>query len=85
MRASRLMSILLLLQNRGRLTAEQLAAHFEVSIRTIYRDISQLLAKRVPIRGEAGIGYVLEDGFDMPPLMLTAVEFFPAALPEAGG
>ena len=44
MRAIRLMSILLLLQSRGRLTAEELAAHFEVSVRTIYRDIDQLSA-----------------------------------------
>ena len=49
-------------------------------LRTIYRDISQLLAEPLPIRGEAGIGYVLEDGFDMPPLMLTADEIEAAML-----
>ena len=42
MRASRLLSILLMLQTRGRLTADQLAATFEVSVRTVYRDIEQL-------------------------------------------
>jgi predicted DNA-binding transcriptional regulator YafY len=65
MRASRLMSILLMLQNRGRLTAEQLAAHFEVSIRTIYRDIDQLSAAEVPVyadRGPGG-GFQLLDGY----------------------
>jgi predicted DNA-binding transcriptional regulator YafY len=65
MRASRLMSILLLLQNRGRLTAEELASHFEVSVRTIYRDIDQLSAAEVPVyadRGPGG-GFQLLDGY----------------------
>ena len=46
MRDSRLLSILLLLQTRGRMTADKLAAEFEVSVRTIYRDIDQLSARR---------------------------------------
>ena len=65
MRASRLMSILLLLQTRGRLTAEELAAEFEVSVRTIYRDIDQLSAAEVPVyadRGPGG-GFQLLDGY----------------------
>ncbi len=65
MRASRLMSILLLLQTRGRVTAEQLAAEFEVSVRTIYRDIDQLSAAQVPVyadRGPGG-GFQLLDGY----------------------
>lgn len=65
MRASRLMSILLLLQSRGRLTAEELARHFEVSVRTIYRDIDQLSAAEVPVyadRGPGG-GFQLLDGY----------------------
>ena len=49
MRASRLLSILLMLQTRGRLTADQLAATFEVSVRTVYRDIEQLSAAGVPV------------------------------------
>jgi predicted DNA-binding transcriptional regulator YafY len=65
MRASRLLSILILLQMRGRLSAETLAAEFEVSVRTIYRDIDQLSAAGVPVyaeRGRAG-GFALVDGY----------------------
>jgi predicted DNA-binding transcriptional regulator YafY len=65
MRASRLLSILLLLQTRGRMTAESLAAEFEVSVRTIYRDIDQLSAAGAPVyadRGRAG-GFQLMDGY----------------------
>ncbi len=65
MRASRLLSILLMLQNRGRLTAEELAQPFEVSVRTIYRDIEALSAANVPVyadRGPGG-GFQLLDGF----------------------
>ncbi len=54
MRASRLVSILLLLQARGRLTAAQLAAELEVSVRTIYRDVEALHAAGIPLYGDAG-------------------------------
>ena len=51
MRASRLLSILLMLQTRGRLTAESLAETFEVSVRTVYRDIEQLSAGGATVSG----------------------------------
>lgn len=74
-RADRLFEIIQVLrQASGPLTADQIAAELETSKRTVYRDVAALIARRVPIRGEAGVGYALERGFDMPPLMLTADE-----------
>lgn len=72
--------IQILRRSRRPLTAEAIAVELETSKRTIYRDISALVGQRVPIRGEAGLGYVLEGGFDLPPLMLTADEIEAAAL-----
>ncbi|MEC3976107.1 helix-turn-helix transcriptional regulator [Amycolatopsis sp. H20-H5] len=65
MRASRLVSLLLLLQTRGRLTARQLADELEVSVRTIYRDVESLHTAGVPLYGDAGHagGYQLLDGY----------------------
>lgn len=80
-RADRLFRIIQILRRRRRpVTAVEIADELETSVRTIYRDIAQLMADRVPIRGEAGIGYVLDGGFDMPPLMLTADEIEAAML-----
>lgn len=74
-RADRLFQIIQSLRRaRGATTADALAAELETSKRTIYRDIAALIGQRVPIRGEAGVGYVLEDGFHLPPLMLTPDE-----------
>ena len=75
-RADRLFEILQVLRRaKGRpLTAHAIAQTLETSQRTVYRDLAALIARRVPIRGEAGVGYVLERGFDLPPLMLTASE-----------
>lgn len=60
--------------------AKALAEQLEVSVRTIYRDIAELQMQHVPILGEAGIGYILKDGFEMPPLMLTPEELEAALL-----
>lgn len=74
-RAERLLDLIQSLRRRRRpVTAETLAAELDVSVRTIYRDIGALGRQGVPVRGEAGIGYVLDAGFDMPPLMLSPDE-----------
>jgi predicted DNA-binding transcriptional regulator YafY len=80
-RADRLFQIIQVLRRtRKPLTADAIAAELETSKRTVYRDIATLMAQRVPIRGEAGMGYILERGFDMPPLMLTPDEIEAAVL-----
>ena len=74
-RADRLLQIIQILRRHRRpVTAQTIAAELEVSVRTVYRDITALQSDRVPLRGEAGIGYVLDDGFDLPPLMFDANE-----------
>ena len=80
-RADRLFQIIQVLRRtRKPLTADAIAAELETSKRTIYRDIATLMDQRVPIRGEAGMGYILEKGFDLPPLMLTPDEIEAAVL-----
>ncbi|MEX0284065.1 MAG: helix-turn-helix transcriptional regulator [Paracoccaceae bacterium] len=73
-RADRLFEIIQHLRGGRRTTARALAEALEVSPRTIYRDIADLMATGVPISGEAGYGYVMEDGHDIPPLMFTRDE-----------
>jgi predicted DNA-binding transcriptional regulator YafY len=80
-RADRLFQIIQILRRgRGPHIADAIALELETSKRTVYRDIATLMGQRVPIRGEAGVGYVLEDGFDLPPLMLTPDEIEAAVL-----
>ena len=80
-KADRLFQIIQILRRARRpITADAMAAELETSKRSVYRDIATLMAQRVPIRGEAGMGYVLEAGFDLPPLMLTPDEIEAAVL-----
>ena len=73
-RADRLFQIVQALRGGRLTTARDLARRLEVSERTIYRDMAELIGSGVPIRGEAGVGYVLQGGFDIPPLMFSADE-----------
>ncbi len=74
-RADRLFDIIQILRTVKRpVTAAALAEKLECTPRTIYRDVATLQARRVPIDGEAGVGYVLRRGFDLPPLMFTTEE-----------
>ena len=73
-RADRLFSIVLELRRRPVTTAAQLADHLEVSSRTIYRDVADLIASGIPVEGEAGVGYRLGHDFELPPLMFTLPE-----------
>lgn len=80
-RADRLFQIIQILRwASGPITADAIGAEVEASKRTIYRDVADLIGQRVPIRGEAGLGYVLDGDFDMPPLMLTPDEIEAAVL-----
>ena len=72
--ADRLFQIVLLL-GRGRvLTARALAERLEVSERTVYRDVQNLMESGVPVEGEAGVGYCLRRGYQVPPLMFDEEE-----------
>jgi len=74
-RADRLFRLVQLLRRRRRpVTAAQLAERLEVAERTVYRDVRDLIASGVPIRGEAGVGYALDRSFDLPPVMFQADE-----------
>lgn len=73
-RADRLFQIVQFLRSRRLTTAQWLAERLQVSVRTIYRDIQDLSLSGVPIEGEAGVGYVLRHGMDLPPLMFERAE-----------
>ena len=73
-RADRLFQIIQYLQGRRLVTARQLAERLQVSERTVYRDVQDLMLSGVPIEGEAGVGYILRAGFHLPPLMFTPEE-----------
>jgi predicted DNA-binding transcriptional regulator YafY len=73
-RADRLFQIVQHLRGGRLVTAQMLGARLEVSERTIYRDIADLQSTGVPIDGEAGVGYLMREGYDLPPLMFTRDE-----------
>ena len=72
--AERLFQLVQLIRGRRLSTAAFLAERLEVSDRTVYRDVADLMAQGVPIEGEAGVGYRMQAGFDLPPLMFTKNE-----------
>lgn len=73
-RFDRIVAILIQLQSKKIVKAQEMADRFEVSLRTIYRDIRTLEASGVPIYSEAGVGYALVDGYRLPPVMFTREE-----------
>ena len=73
-RADRLFEIIQVLRRRKLTRARDLAEKLEVSERTVYRDIADLMAGGVPIAGEAGVGYVMRGGYDLPPIMFDEQE-----------
>ena len=70
-RADRLFQLVQVIRGRRLRTAAFLAQRLEVSLRTVYRDVAQLQQQGIPIEGEAGVGYRLGAGFDLPPLMFS--------------
>ena len=73
-RADRLFEIIQILRRKPTVRARDVAEALEISERTVYRDIRDLMASGVPIEGEAGVGYVLRARFDLPPLMFKESE-----------
>ena len=73
-RADRLFRLVQLLRKSRLVTAQRLAEELEVSERTVYRDVRDLSLSGVPIRGEAGVGYALAHGFDLPPMTFNEEE-----------
>ena len=74
-RADRLFDIIRILRAASQpVTATAIADELEVTVRTVYRDVATLQARRIPIEGAAGVGYVLRRGYELPPLMFTEAE-----------
>ena len=74
-RGDRLFEIIEILRRaKAPISAQSIGTELGVTKRTVYRDVAALIAQGVPINGEAGVGYILEPGFHMPPLMLTPDE-----------
>ncbi len=73
-RFDRITAILIQLQSRRIVKAQDLADRFEISLRTVYRDMNTLAEAGVPIMGEAGVGYSIMDGYRLPPIMFTKEE-----------
>src|SRR5258706_14346002 len=74
-RADRMFDVIQALRTAKKpVTAAAIAEALEVTVRNIYRDVATLQARRVPIEGAPGLGYVLRKGFDLPPLMFTIDE-----------
>jgi biotin operon repressor len=74
-RADRLFDIIRILRTAAQpVTAAAIAEELEVTVRTVYRDVATLQARRIPIEGAAGVGYVLHRGYELPPLMFTEDE-----------
>ncbi len=75
-RTDRLVALVMLLQSRRVITAAEMASHFEITERTVYRDIAALGEGGVPIVGEPGVGYSLMRGYQLPPVMFSPSEAF---------
>src|SRR4249920_2164219 len=73
-RIDRLTAILIQLQSKKIVKAEEIAKRFEISLRTVYRDVKALMEAGVPIGSEAGKGYFIVDGYHLPPVMFNQEE-----------
>jgi len=73
-RLTRITSILTQLQAKKVVTAKEISSRFEISLRTVYRDIKTLQDAGVPIGSENGLGYFIVDGYNLPPIMITEEE-----------
>lgn len=73
-RIDRLTAILIQLQSKKIVKAEEIANRFEISLRTVYRDVKALMEAGVPIGSEGGIGYFIVDGYHLPPVMFNQEE-----------